>query len=719
MNILDIRTVLFSYSISNAICIAVIAPLWNRNRGRTSGLGFWLADFVMQFLAILLIALRGILPDFVSILFGTPLILIGTLFLYIGLERYVGKTSPQRTNFCLIGALILAHAYFTFGQPSLQARNLIFSFGLLLICCQCAWLLLQRVDRAMRPDTKVVGVVLSLYALVSVIRLCVDATVSEGNDLFKIGIYDVAAILVSQMLFIGLTFALILMLNRRQFGELEKDIAALKGAEEKNAQLAAIVESSDDAIIGKTLDETIISWNRGAERIYGYTEREIIGKPISILAPPERKDETVQIIERIIKGEYIQHYETIRRRKDGQNIDISLAVSPIKDLDGKIVAASTIGRDITDQKRAEKRLVESETRYRSLFENMLNGFAYCQMLYKDGQPDDFIYLAVNAAFEELTGLKDVTGKKVSEVIPGIRQSDPGLFEIYGRVALTGQPETIETFVVALKMWFSISVYSPQKGYFVAVFDVITERKQIEADLRNTLKELKRSNTDLEQFAYVASHDLREPLRMVSSYMDLLERRYKGKLDKDADEFIGFAVDGAERMQRLINDLLAYSRLGTSSQPFAPASCEAALGLALGNLKLAIQDCKARISHDPLPEVIGDEAQLVQLFQNLVGNAIKFHGEKAPFVQISAEPKGNEWVFSVEDNGIGIDPQYAERIFIIFQRLQGRDQYEGTGIGLASCKRIVERHGGRIWVESTPGNGATFFFTLPKNGGERL
>jgi light-regulated signal transduction histidine kinase (bacteriophytochrome) len=201
--------------------------------------------------------------------------------------------------------------------------------------------------------------------------------------------------------------------------------------------------------------------------------------------------------------------------------------------------------------------------------------------------------------------------------------------------------------------------------------------------------------------------------MVSSYVQLLERRYKGKLDKDADEFIGFAVDGANRMQRLINDLLAFSRVGTRSQPFTTTSSEAALAQALDNLQVAIQENKARVTHDPLPDVFADGTQLVQLFQNLIANAIKFHGDKAPRIRVSVDGNEKEWVFSVQDNGIGIDPQYTERIFIIFQRLHGQNQYPGTGIGLAMCKKIVQQHGGRIWVESQPDQGATFFFSLPK------
>ncbi len=240
---------------------------------------------------------------------------------------------------------------------------------------------------------------------------------------------------------------------------------------------------------------------------------------------------------------------------------------------------------------------------------------------------------------------------------------------------------------------------------------ITERKHYEEKLRETLAEVERSNTELEHFAYVASHDLQEPLRMVSSYTQLLERRYKDRLDSDASEFIAYAVDGAKRMQRLINDLLSYSRIGTRGQPFQPASLQASLDDALANLKISIEESGAVISHDPLPTVDVDEGQMVQLFQNLLDNAIKFRGDHAPRIHIFARHTEEEWTIAVEDNGIGIEPQYFERIFIVFQRLY-RQEYRGTGIGLALVKRIVERHGGRIWLESSPGSGSTFYFTIP-------
>jgi len=234
---------------------------------------------------------------------------------------------------------------------------------------------------------------------------------------------------------------------------------------------------------------------------------------------------------------------------------------------------------------------------------------------------------------------------------------------------------------------------------------IETRKRIE-------EELARSNTELEQFAYVASHDLREPLRMVTSYLQLLLKRYIANLDANAQEFFGFAMDGAARMNRLINDLLDYSRVGTKGGLFAPTECNDVISQAAKNLEVAIEEKNAAITCGSLPVLMADQNQLVQLFQNLLGNAIKFCKEKTPEVHVAAKQEERYWLFSVKDNGIGIAPEHRERIFQIFQRLHTREEYEGTGIGLAVCKRIVERHGGRIWVESEQGTGTIFWFTLP-------
>jgi signal transduction histidine kinase len=243
-----------------------------------------------------------------------------------------------------------------------------------------------------------------------------------------------------------------------------------------------------------------------------------------------------------------------------------------------------------------------------------------------------------------------------------------------------------------------------------------ERKRGEEQLRQLTAELTRSNTELQQFAYIASHDLTEPLRMIRSYLELLSHRERESLDAESQEFVSYALDGAKRMQGLMADLLAYARVGSRGQPFEPTDCEAVLQGAMANLQLSITENDAVVEHEPLPTVLGDPFQLTQLFQNLIGNAIKFRGSAPPRIQISADRQESEWLFRVRDNGIGIEPRNYERIFVLFQRLHTRQEYPGTGMGLAICKKIVERHGGRLWVTSTQGEGSTFHFALPVMNG---
>jgi light-regulated signal transduction histidine kinase (bacteriophytochrome) len=242
---------------------------------------------------------------------------------------------------------------------------------------------------------------------------------------------------------------------------------------------------------------------------------------------------------------------------------------------------------------------------------------------------------------------------------------------------------------------------------------ITERKHSEALLQEKLLELQRSNEDLQQFAYVCSHDLQEPLRVISNYSQLLARRYSDKLDQDANDFIEFTVDATRRMQELINDLLLYSRVDTKGKEFVRTACSEIVAIALANLRVSISESSAVVNCAELPVISADRSQLLQVFQNLIGNAIKFRSENVPAVTVSAEDAGKNWLFSVNDNGLGFDMKYGERIFVIFQRLHTKEMYPGSGIGLAVCKKIIERHGGSIWAESEPGKGTKFSFTLPK------
>ena len=362
-------------------------------------------------------------------------------------------------------------------------------------------------------------------------------------------------------------------------------------------------------------------------------------------------------------------------------------------------------------------LAQSEERYRVLAETSP------EMIFVIDREDRVQYVNPLAA-DQLGKTPDkIIGKPRAELLP------PEIFESQSvgidHVLKTGEPVSSEA-VAALPagpIWMGTQLVPIRdaSGAISGVMGIsrdITGRKLAEQNLKKANADLARSNSELERFAYVASHDLQEPLRMVTSYLQLLVKRYGDRFDGDALEFVNYAVDGSNRMKTLINDLLAYSRVGTRSKEFKATDCETLFSEVLQILQPAADETRAEITHDPLPEIWADENQIEQLFQNLVGNAIKFHGAETPRVHVGVRKENKNWLFSVRDNGIGIDPQYFERIFIIFQRLHNREEYEGTGIGLAISKRIVERHGGRIWIESEQGTGSTFYFTIPIKGDER-
>ncbi len=359
-------------------------------------------------------------------------------------------------------------------------------------------------------------------------------------------------------------------------------------------------------------------------------------------------------------------------------------------------------------------LRQSEEKLHSLFHNMSEAFAYHRIVLNSrGEPCDYILLETNEAFEKLTGIKNAIGKKATEVLPGLEKDPTDWIGKYGKVALEGKPAQFESYAEPLEKWYSVSAFSQRKGYFAVIFSDITERKNYEENLRRTAQELARSNQELEQFAYVASHDLQEPLRMVSGFMGLLNQRYGNQLDEKATQYVKFAMEGADRMAQLIQDLLAYSRVQSGALQKAQVDMNYIFDRILINCTQSIQESAAHLIKEDLPLIDGDLTQLGQLMQNLVVNAIKFRRPGVhPEIRVTANRAADSWLFCVQDNGIGIPAEESERIFMIFRRLHTRQEYPGTGIGLAICKKIVERHGGKIWVESTPGLGSKFLFTLP-------
>ena len=356
---------------------------------------------------------------------------------------------------------------------------------------------------------------------------------------------------------------------------------------------------------------------------------------------------------------------------------------------------------------------KSEEKYHSLYSSMNEGLALHEIIYDTNKKAvDYIIYDVNPAYEQILGLNrnDVLGKKASEIYG---TGNPPYLDIYANVAKNRKSKQFEAYFEPMKKYFQISVISPEKGKFATVFEDITKRKYGEQELTRTMEELKRSNKELQQFAYAASHDLQEPLRMVSSFSQLLERRYKNRLDSDADEFIEFIVEGAKRMKNLIDDLLIYSRVTRKEKEFEEVDLEKILAFTLSDFSVLIKEQNVTVTHDTLPTIFADASQMGQVFQNLIGNAIKFHGNNDPKINISAHKDLDGWTFTVKDNGIGIDKKYQKQIFEVFRRLHTRKEYPGTGIGLSICQKIIERHGGKLWVDSTPNMGSTFYFTIPK------
>jgi PAS domain S-box-containing protein len=491
---------------------------------------------------------------------------------------------------------------------------------------------------------------------------------------------------------------------------------------ESEARFRRTFELAGSGMAHIGMDRRFIRVNRRLCDILGYREEEMLKLTGRQISHPDDLDIINEQRPALHAGEISAvRLEKRYLRKDGAVVWVKFSMTVERDADGKPLYEIAVYDDITVQRDTEARLKESEARFRQTFELAASGI--CHVV--DGR-----FVRVNRSLCEILGyrqtellgrhVKDVSHPEDRDVTDADRariragELDQARFE-KRYLRRDGSVVWCDLAIALVRDVFGMPLYE------IAVFDDITDRKKSEAALQAAHEELKRSNAELEQFAYVASHDLQEPLRMVASYTQLLGRRYQAKLDQDAREFMSYIVDGATRMKQLIEDLLAYSRVGTKGQEFKPVALEAPLRRALFNLRAGIEEAGAAVTYDPLPTVHGDEVQLGQLLQNLVGNALKFRSNSVPRIHIGVSEKNSEYQIEVRDNGIGIEPQYFERIFMVFQRLHNKGEYPGTGIGLAICKKVVERHGGRIWVESraaqVPNAGSSFYFTLNKRGGE--
>jgi PAS domain S-box-containing protein len=460
--------------------------------------------------------------------------------------------------------------------------------------------------------------------------------------------------------------------------------------------------------------------NKALCDLLGYSESELLQKRFHDVTHPEDLAEDERYLPLNLSGE-LDNFQREKRfvHKNGSVVWALLTVSTVRSQDGKVLHFINQIYDITDRKQTEDMIRASEERYRTIVETVTEGIIVQDATGKIVMANTRAQAMLGFSLEEMINLSSPT--------PGwraVREDGSPLpsEEFPSRTALrTGVIQRNEIMGIYKSsgdlMWMLVNASplytapSQTPNGVLTSFTDITLIKEVNRMLQERAMQLEQSNRDLQDFAYVASHDLQEPLRMVSSYVQLLEKRYKDKLDDNAKEFIHYAVDGAKRMQQLVNDLLSYSRVASQHKLQKEVSLGLVLERALSNLELRIQETNAKITHDPLPALTVDATQLMQLFQNLVGNALKFC-QQQPVIHLGASKQGDTWRFCVRDNGIGMKPEELERIFKPFQRLHTRDKYEGTGIGLSVCRRIVERHGGRLWVESEEGKGSTFFFTLP-------
>ena len=493
----------------------------------------------------------------------------------------------------------------------------------------------------------------------------------------------------------------------------ETHLAAMEG------RYRGLLEAAPDAMVVVNQQGEIVLLNVQAENRFGYPRDELVGQLVTNIIPEGFAERLIADDLRSADDALAQQIgtgiELSARRKDGSEFPIEIMLSPLDSTEGILVTAAI--RDISVRKAAEEHLGQMEGRYRGLLE------AAPDAMVVVNQGGEIVLLNVQAENQFGYPRDELIGQQVKNIIPegfaerliadDLRSAADALAQQIGTgIELSGRRHDGSEFPIEIML----SPLESADGILVtAAIRDISVRKAAEENLLLNVAELNRSNEELGQFAYIASHDLQEPLRMVTSYTQLLSRRYKGQLDADADEFIAFAVDGAIRMQQLIEDLLAFSRVATTGNELVDTSSEFAIEQALQNLHWAIKDSGALVTHDPLPTVQADGMQLVQLFQNLIGNAIKYQNPGIPRVHISAVlDGGTRWKFAIKDNGLGIDPQFFERIFGMFQRLHKRDEFSGTGIGLAICKKIVDRHGGDLSVESTIGQGSTFSFALARS-----
>jgi PAS domain S-box-containing protein len=748
MSLLDMRTIIFSYAIIDIACLMVMVRLWRQVRSRFAGTILFVFDFAFQTSALFLIILRGRIPNWMSYVLASTLVMAGALLGYMGLERFVEQKRSQLYNYILLAAFVVIHAYFTFVQPDQAARNLNVSVGLLVISFQCAWLVLHSVKPGMRQLTRGVGIVFGLYCAINIVRI-VEYFVSTRriSDYLQSGIFELLALISNEMLFIFLTYCLALMFNKRLLFDLTIQ-------EEKYSKA---FHSSPYAItLTRFSDERIIEANERFLNVTGYQYTDVIGKTTIDLNLWANEGDRILIVDELAQKGNASEREFQFRTKSGATMT-GLLSAEVTTINSEKCILSRIS-DITEQKRVEFQreaaldaLRESESRYRSLVENAKEGIYVVQ--------DDMIKF-INRAGAEMSGYseKEIISKPFMEFI---YPDDRALVSERCRKRFGG--EEIETritfrFIAAggdikwLELGAALIDFEGMPAILNVVNDV-TERKRVEEEvirlnvglekevaertrevrntqlaLLNLVDDLNQSskglvsaydalnaiNKELASFSYSVSHDLRAPLRSIDGFSQALLEDCWDKLDDDGKKYLERIRRATQNMGALIDDMLNLSRVTQSEfcqEPVDLSKMVHAIADAnqqnnsLNGLTFNVQEGII---------VLGDKRLMNIVLTNLLDNACKFAGKQDyPHIEFGAIVEDSKRIIFVRDNGVGFDMKYAGKLFGTFQRLHRADEFPGTGIGLATVQRVINRHGGQIWAESEEGKGATFYFTLPE------
>ena len=734
--ILDTRTLLLSYFATDLICLAVIILLWRQNRERVGGTHLWIIDYAFKLSGLVLTTLRGAVPDWASILLANALILASWLIGYEALLRFAGATRRRTFNNLVLAAAILIHAYFTFGEPDMNARIINVSAALVIIVSQCAWFCLRGAPEARRGLMWWTGLIFILFALVNLGRIAaaVFAPLASG-DFFQDNLSIALSMLAQQLLFVALTFSLALMYNQRLNEE-------IKTEEEKYS--AAFRFSPYALILLSLSDGKILEVNEGFSMLSGYDETEVRGKTTQELGLWVNEEDRLVILNDILKEGFVTDRKLTFHKRSGEILTGLFSLQTITIRQVQCLLASF--NDISKQERAEEEMRAAQAQWQKTFDATSDAIWLMDRNQRVLRSNE----AARRLFAQTA--EEMTGRCCREIVHGTTGPVPECPVLRARESL--QRESIDISVAGKWYLTTVDPILDDEGRFAGAVHTMTdisERRQAEEEIRRLNQALEQKvadqtrdlrdrqlallnlvddlnenaqnltainrtleevNRELASFSYSVSHDLRAPLRTIDGFSNALMEDYADRLDAEGNKYLERIHHATQQMNRLIDDLLGLSRVMKSdfyrqnfdiSEMVREIAADFQQQSPSGKLELVIQDGIT---------VNADQRMMRIVMTNLLDNARKFAGkQEKPRVEFASFTQNSEMVLFVRDNGVGFNMAYADRIFMPFERLHRADEFPGTGIGLATVQRVIQRHNGRIWTEAEEGKGAVFYFTL--------